>query len=77
MPLPYADRFPICQPGDAGFALGTHTEGGNVGRWDDLEHSLCYENIWIGGWEEYDVYNADHRVNGMMDLYDGAGICGV
>ena len=45
-------------------------------RWEDLEHSLCYENIWIGGWEEYDGYNGHHRFRAMMDLYDGAEICG-
>jgi len=75
--LPYADRFRIRQPGDAGFALGAHIDGGSVERWEDLQYSLCYEKIWAGRWEEYDPYNADHRVHAMMDLYDGAGSCGV
>jgi len=28
-------------------------------------------------WEEYDAYNADHRVHAIMDLHDGAESCGV
>src|SRR5207237_7227344 len=75
--LPYADRFRIRQPGDAGFALGAHIDGGSVERWEDPEYSRCYEKIWTGRWEEYDPYNADHRVHAKMDMYDGAGSCGV
>ena len=44
--------------------------------WEDLEHSPRYGKIWMR-WEEYDAYNTDHRVHAMMDLYDGAGSCGV
>ncbi|CUS12326.1 unnamed protein product [Tuber aestivum] len=61
--LPYADRFRIRQPGDAGFALGAHIDGGSVERWEDPEYSRCYEKIWTGRWEEYDPYNADHRLS--------------
>ncbi|PUU75327.1 hypothetical protein B9Z19DRAFT_1102996 [Tuber borchii] len=35
--LPYADRFRICQPGDAGFALGARIDRGSVERWEDLD----------------------------------------
>ncbi|PWW80900.1 DUF1479-domain-containing protein [Tuber magnatum] len=75
--LPYADRFRIRRPGDAGFALGAHIDGGSVERWEDPEYSRSYEKIWTGKWEEYDPYNADHRVSAKMDMYDGAGSCGV
>ncbi|KAG0126342.1 hypothetical protein HOY82DRAFT_615318 [Tuber indicum] len=75
--LPYADRFRIRQPGDAGFALGAHIDGGSVERWEDPEYCRCYEKIWTGQWEEYDAYKADHRVHAKMDMYDGAGSCGV
>ncbi|RPA93302.1 DUF1479-domain-containing protein [Choiromyces venosus 120613-1] len=75
--LPYADRFRIRQPGDAGFALGAHIDGGSVERWEDGEYSRCYQKIWTGEWEEYDAYDADHRVHAKMDMYDGAGSCGV
>ena len=33
-PLTYADRVRIRQPGDAGFALGPHVDGGSVERWE-------------------------------------------
>ena len=68
--------FHIRQPDDTGFALGVHIEGGSVEGWEYLQYSLCPEMIWMGRWEEYDAYNADHRVHSMMDLYDGAGSCG-
>ncbi|CAZ83532.1 unnamed protein product [Tuber melanosporum] len=75
--LPYADRFRIRKPGDAGFALEAHIDGGSLERWEDPEYSRCYEKIWTGQWEEYDPYNAEHRVHAKMDMYDGAGSCGV
>jgi hypothetical protein len=39
-PVSYADRLRIRQPGDAGFALGAHVDGGSVERWepDGLRH---------------------------------------
>jgi len=48
-----------------------------IERWEDPEYSRCYEKIWPGRWQEYDRCNADHRVRTKMDLYDGAGSCGV
>ena len=32
-PVAYADRLRIRQPGDAGFALGPHVDGGSCERW--------------------------------------------
>jgi hypothetical protein len=74
-PLSYADRFRIRRPGDAKFALGPHTDGGSVERWEDHEYSSVYANILQGRWEEYDPFDARHRINATMDLYNGAGAC--
>ncbi|KAK6366588.1 hypothetical protein LTS17_010674 [Exophiala oligosperma] len=74
-PLSYADRFRIRQPGDAKFALGPHTDGGSLERWEDPEYSRVYQTILDGNWENYDPYDARHRINARMDLYNGAGAC--
>ena len=74
-PLTYADRFRIRQPGDAKFALGCHTDGGSLERWEDPEYSRVYQAIIQGRWEEYDPFDARHRVAAQMDLYNGAGAC--
>jgi hypothetical protein len=49
-PLTYADRPRIRQPGDAGFALGPHVDGGGVERWEDNGYGLgnVYQSIWEG-----------------------------
>ncbi|KAK5289664.1 hypothetical protein LTR99_001630 [Exophiala xenobiotica] len=74
-PLTYADRFRIRQPGDAKFALGPHTDGGSLERWEDPEYSRVYQAIMRGRWEEYDPYDARHRITARMDMYNGAGAC--
>ncbi|KIW10317.1 hypothetical protein PV08_11279 [Exophiala spinifera] len=74
-PLTYADRFRIRQPGDAKFALGPHTDGGSLERWEDPEYSRVYQAILNGSWEAYDPYDARYRINARMDLYNGAGAC--
>ncbi|ETI23404.1 hypothetical protein G647_05206 [Cladophialophora carrionii CBS 160.54] len=74
-PLSYADRFRIRQPGDAKFALGCHTDGGSLERWEDPEYSRVYQAILEGRWEEYDPFDARHRIAATMDLYNGAGAC--
>ncbi|EXJ86542.1 hypothetical protein A1O3_03495 [Capronia epimyces CBS 606.96] len=74
-PLTYADRFRIRQPGDAKFALGPHTDGGSVERWEDPEYSRVYQAMWEGRWEEYDPFDARHRITAQMDLHNGAGAC--
>ena len=73
--LTYADRFRIRNPGDAKFALGPHTDGGSLERWEDPEYFSVYQKIFDGRWEEYDAFDAKHRVNAKMDLYQGAGAC--
>lgn len=74
-PLTYADRFRIRRPGDAKFALGPHTDGGSVERWEDPEYSQVYARILQGQWEQYDPFDARHRINATMDMYNGPGAC--
>ena len=74
-PLTYADRFRIRNPGDGKFALGPHTDGGSLERWEDPEYRATYCQILNGEWEAYDPFDAKHRINARMDLYNGAGAC--
>jgi hypothetical protein len=74
-PLTYADRFRIRRPGDGKFALGPHTDGGSVERWEDSEYSQVYGQILSGNWEQYDPFDARHRLKATMDMYNGAGAC--
>ncbi|RVX68092.1 hypothetical protein B0A52_08231 [Exophiala mesophila] len=74
-PLSYADRFRIRRPGDAKFALGPHTDGGSLERWEDPEYSHVYQPILQGEWDRYDPFDARHRINAKMDMYNGAGAC--
>lgn len=74
-PLTYADRLRIRRPGDAKFALGPHTDGGSLERWEDPEYSSVYQSILKGNWEKYDAFDAKHRIDANMDLYNGAGSC--
>lgn len=74
-PLTYADRFRIRNPGDGKFALGPHVDGGSLERWEDPEYSRVYDQILDGNWEEYDAFDAKHRIDAQMSLYNGAGNC--
>jgi hypothetical protein len=74
-PLSYADRLRIRDPGDAKFTLGPHIDGGSLERWEDPEYSRVYTKILEGHWEQYDAWDARHRLNAQMDLYNGAGAC--
>lgn len=74
-PLSYADRLRIRQPGDAGFALGPHVDGGSVERWEPEGYRDVYNKIWQGRWEEYDAWESSCRVPVESDLYDGPGAC--
>lgn len=71
----YVDRLRIRQPGDAQFALGPHVDGGGIERWEDLEYRSCYSSIFQGHWEDNDFFDATHRVNAQMCLYNTAGGC--
>jgi len=74
-PLTYADRLRIRKPGDGKFALGPHTDGGSLERWEDPEYSKVYQKILDGEWEQYNPFDAKHRINAKMDLYSSAGGC--
>ncbi len=76
-PLTYADRLRIRQPGDAGFALGPHVDGGSVERWEEEGYGKghVYDKVFEGKWEEFDPWELSTRLNATQDLYDGAGAC--
>lgn len=76
-PVSYADRLRIRQPGDAGFALGPHVDGGSLERFEEHGYGLgkVYDRIWQGRWEEYDPWESSCRLPVVSDLYNGAGAC--
>lgn len=74
-PLTYADRLRLRKPGDSKFALSPHTDGGSLERWEDPEYALVYHKILTGNWEQYDAFDAKHRLAAKMDPYNGAGAC--
>ncbi|KAJ5083264.1 Protein of unknown function DUF1479 [Penicillium angulare] len=74
-PLTYADRLRIRNPGDSKFTLGPHIDGGSLERWEDPEYASVYNKILEGNWENYDPWDAKHRLSAKMDLYNGAGAC--
>jgi len=76
-PVSYADRLRIRQPGDAGFALGAHVDGGSVERWEPEGYGLggVYDKIFAGEWERYDPWESSGRLKVESDLYNGAGAC--
>lgn len=76
-PVAYADRLRIRQPGDAGFALGTHVDGGSVERWEPEGYGLGdpYAAIFEGKFEEFDPWECSTRIAVESDLYNGAGAC--
>ena len=76
-PLTYADRLRIRTPGDAGFALGPHVDGGSVERWEKEGYGKggVYDNILQGRWEDFDPWEISTRIKATQDLYNGAGAC--
>ncbi|ROT42357.1 DUF1479-domain-containing protein [Sodiomyces alkalinus F11] len=76
-PLMYADRLRIRQPGDAGFALGPHVDGGSVERWEPEGYGRgrVYDKIFDGAWEDFDPWELSTRLDAVSDLYQGAGAC--
>lgn len=76
--LTYADRVRIRQPGDAGFALGAHVDGGSAELWETEGYggrNGTYGKIFSGNWEEYDPWESSSRLNIESDMYNGAGAC--
>lgn len=76
-PLTYVDRLRIRQPGDAGFALGPHVDGGSVERWEKTGYGAgkVYDPIFEGKWEQFDPWESSTRLGAKQDLYNGAGAC--
>ncbi|KAK2739937.1 hypothetical protein FQN55_009111 [Onygenales sp. PD_40] len=76
-PLAYADRVRIRQPGDSGFALGPHSDGGSVERWEPNGYGLghVYDKIFSGNWEQYNPWEVSCRLPIVSDLYNSAGGC--
>ncbi|KAL8720792.1 MAG: hypothetical protein Q9225_002387 [Loekoesia sp. 1 TL-2023] len=76
-PVAYADRLRIRQPGDSGFALGPHIDGGSCERWEENGYGLggVYDSIFNGNWEQYDPWEMTCRVPVKFDLYSGPGGC--
>ena len=76
-PLTYADRLRIRQPGDAGFALGPHVDGGSVERWEENGYGKghVYDKVFEGKWEQFDPWELSTRLTADADLYNGAGAC--
>ncbi|KAF4467848.1 DUF1479-domain-containing [Fusarium albosuccineum] len=76
-PLTYADRLRVRTPGDAGFALGPHVDGGSVERWEKEGYGKgrVYDKIFEGRWEEFDPWELSTRLEAVQDLYNGAGAC--
>ncbi|KAK5995420.1 putative YbiU-like protein [Cladobotryum mycophilum] len=77
IPISYADRLRIRQPGDGSFALGPHMDGGSVERWEREGYGRggVYDAVFEGRWDEYDGWDASSRVDAVSDLYDGLGAC--
>lgn len=73
--ISYSDRLRIRKPGDSMFTLGPHSDAGSIERWEDEEYSNCYQPIWEGRWEDYDPYDATHRVDAKSNMYDSQGNC--
>ncbi|CAO3635812.1 unnamed protein product [Cunninghamella blakesleeana] len=71
----YCDRLRIREAGDSNFALNEHIDSGSVERWEDETYSKCYQKIFDGQWEEYDAFDATHRVDAKMDLHQSPGGC--
>lgn len=76
-PVSYADRLRIRQPGDAGFALGAHVDGGSCERWeeDGYGRGKVYDSVFEGRWETFDPWESSGRLDAESDLYNGAGAC--
>ncbi|KAL8710130.1 MAG: hypothetical protein Q9220_005213 [cf. Caloplaca sp. 1 TL-2023] len=78
-PIAYADRLRIRQPGDTGFALGPHIDGGSVERWEEDGYGRggVYNAIFEGRWEDYDPWEMTRRIPIESNLYDCHGGCAV
>lgn len=81
LPVTYADRLRMRQPGDSTFALGPHVDGGSVERWEPQGYGLAdsgkgtYQDIFSGNWQEHDPWFWPGRMGTESDMYKGIGAC--
>ncbi|PPQ78587.1 hypothetical protein CVT25_010563 [Psilocybe cyanescens] len=78
-PISYFDRLRIRQPGDAQFALGPHTDGGSVERWEDEGLRRVFGRILAGGgtWRAHDPFDATPRIGARQDMYNSSNACSI
>ncbi|KAL8727010.1 MAG: hypothetical protein Q9181_005855 [Wetmoreana brouardii] len=76
-PVSYADRLRIRQPGDSGFALGPHIDGGSCERWEEDGYGRggVYNAVFEGNWTNYDPWEMTCRIPVQSDLYTSPGGC--
>jgi hypothetical protein len=77
IPVSYADRLRMRMPGDSGFALAAHVDGGSAERWEaeGYGRGSVYDSVWAGKWEDFDPWEMSCRLPVESDLYNGAGAC--
>lgn len=77
LPVSYADRLRIRQPGDATFSLGPHVDGGSVERWEKQGYGKgkVYDELFRGEVDAWSVWNVERRLNAVMDNHEGLGAC--
>ena len=76
-PVSYCDRLRIRNPGDNRFALGPHSDGGSVERWEEDGYGLggVYDSIFSGNIGDYDPWESSSRLKVVSDNYQGPGAC--
>ncbi|KAL2203656.1 DUF1479-domain-containing protein [Sarocladium strictum] len=60
-------RYPTLQPGQ--FPLLPHLDSGGIERWEDEKNRQNFRKIFEGNWQDWDAWEADHRVDANSDLY--------
>ncbi|KAJ8106831.1 hypothetical protein OPT61_g9281 [Boeremia exigua] len=66
-------RYPTVEPGQ--FPLPPHLDSGGIERWEDEENRRNYTRIFEGKWQDWDGWEADHRVDAVSDLYHTGTAC--
>ena len=69
----YADRLRIREPGDSSLSLTPHVDGGSVEGWfEDSSAYAIHEPLLSGNWQNYNPFNAAHRVNTTHNISTSA-----
>lgn len=64
----YGDRIRIREPGKSA-TLPLHLDSSSIERWEDVQYSKVYQDIFSGNWEEFDPFKLDARVTSHENLY--------